>query len=100
MYWSIGTTTAAVNYYRALFRHQRDDSHVKIDRPVLILWGCKDAALGQELADASRQYCSDVQMKKIVHASHWIQQDEPDIVNNHMAIFLSGKPPTQLITNE
>lgn len=48
-------------------------------------------ALGQELADASRNYCSDVQLKKIQHASHWVQQDEPEIVNQYMESFLASK---------
>ena len=84
-----GTTTAAVNYYRALLRYPRDPSKNQIKLPVLILWGCQDAALGEPLADASRNYCSDVQLKKFPQASHWIQQDEPEEVNKSMETFLA-----------
>jgi len=87
-YINIGTPTAAINYYRAIFRHQSDDLLRQITVPVLIVWGCQDGALGEELADASQNYCSDVQLKKIRDASHWVQQDAPDEVNKYMEDFL------------
>jgi len=86
-----GTATAAINYYRALFRHQKDYSKFKLAMPVLIVWGCQDKALGEELADASQKYCSDVRLKKIRNASHWVQQDTPDEVNKYMEDFLNEK---------
>lgn len=86
-----GTATAAINYYRALLRYRRDDSKSRINRPVLIVWGCQDKALGEELADASKSYCSNVQLKKIKHASHWVQQDEPEVVNQFIEAFLNEK---------
>ncbi|CAF3273212.1 unnamed protein product [Rotaria socialis] len=84
-----GTPTAAINYYRALVRHTRYDLQKRIDVPVLIIWGCQDAALGEELADASTNYCSDVRLKKIRNASHWVQQDVPDEVNQYMEAFVN-----------
>jgi len=83
-----GTTTAALNYYRALFRYQKDELLARITVPVLIIWGCQDRALGEELADASQKYCNDVQLKKIRNASHWVPQDAPDEVNKHVEDFL------------
>lgn len=87
----LGTTNAAINYYRGLLRYRRDDSKSFIRLPVLIVWGCQDQALGEELADASAEYCSNVQLRKIKHASHWVQQDEPEIVNQFIEAFLSEK---------
>ena len=95
----LGTPTAAINYYRALFRNQRDDLLKRITVPVLIVWGCQDGALGEELADASQNYCSDVRLKKIVNASHWVQQDTPDEVNQHMEVFLNEKSAMKRTTN-
>ncbi|CAF2891059.1 unnamed protein product [Rotaria sp. Silwood2] len=94
-----GTPTAAINYYRALFRHQRDDLQAQITVPVLIVWGCQDAALGEELADASQNYCSNVQLKKIQNASHWVNQDVPDEVNQYMEAFLNEKSTMKHTTN-
>jgi len=86
-----GTAKAAINYYRAIFRNQKDELLAKITVPVLIVWGCKDAALGEELADASQNYCNNVQLKKIQNASHWVQQDAPDEVNKYVEDFLKEK---------
>ncbi|CAF4136746.1 unnamed protein product [Adineta steineri] len=95
-----GTTTAAINYYRALFRHPRDDLQKRINVPVLIIWGCQDGALGEELADASQTYCSDVCLKKIQNASHWVQQDAPDKVNRYIEAYLNEKSSLKRTTNE
>ncbi|CAF0943619.1 unnamed protein product [Adineta ricciae] len=86
-----GTPRAAINYYRALFRNQKAELSKPVTMPVLIIWGCQDGALGEELADGSIKYCSDVQLKKIRNASHWVQQDEPDEVNRYMEAFLNEK---------
>jgi pimeloyl-ACP methyl ester carboxylesterase len=72
----------------------------RITVPVLIVWGCQDKALGEELADASAKYCNDVQLKKIRNASHWVQQDTPDEVNQYMETFLNEKSAMKRTTNE
>ncbi|CAF1022012.1 unnamed protein product [Rotaria sordida] len=95
-----GTPKSAINYYRAIFRHQRDDLQVQVTVPVLIIWGCQDGALGEELADASQNYCSDVRLKKIRNASHWVQQDVPDEVNQYMEAFLNEKSAMKHTTNQ
>jgi pimeloyl-ACP methyl ester carboxylesterase len=58
----------------------------------LILWGCQDRVYGEDLAEASRKYCTDVQVKKIPNCSHWINQDIPEIVNQYMEVFLNERP--------
>ncbi len=88
----IGTTKAAINYYRALFRYQSDFSRAEISAPVLLLWGCQDHALNEELADATQKYCSDIRIQKIANSSHWINQDVPDAVNKYMELFLKENP--------
>ena len=85
---------ATINYYRALLQYQSDFSQAEIAAPVLVLWGCQDPALGEELADASRKYCSDIRIRKIPNASHWVNQDVPDAVNKYMEVFLKENPPT------
>ena len=89
LYIEIGTTKAAINYFRALFLFQSDFSHGVVSAPVLLLWGCQDPILDEELADASQQYCPNIQVKKIPNATHWINQDIPDIVNKYMEVFLN-----------
>jgi pimeloyl-ACP methyl ester carboxylesterase len=90
-YYDTGTPTAAMNYYRSIFRHRRDDLQKRVTVPVLMIWGCQDAALGEELADASQNYCSNIRLEKIQNASHWVQQDAPEETNQYMDAFLNEK---------
>ncbi|UJR08656.1 hypothetical protein I4U23_012915 [Adineta vaga] len=85
-------TKSAINYYRALFRYQSDFSRAEVSAPVLLLWGCNDHKFGEELADASQKYCSDIRLKKIPGGTHWINQDIPDVVNKYMEIFFNEQP--------
>jgi pimeloyl-ACP methyl ester carboxylesterase len=94
---ALGTTKSAINYYRALFQYQSDFSRAEITAPVLLLWGCADHSLGEDLADASQKYCSDIRVKKIAGASHWINQDIPDVVNKYMDIFFKEPPPDEVL---
>ncbi|CAF0857293.1 unnamed protein product [Rotaria sp. Silwood1] len=87
-----GTTKAALNYFRALFRYQNHFSTVQITAPVLLLWGCPDPTLNEGLADASQAFCSDLRIKKIPNASRWINQDLPDAVNKYIEVFLNETP--------
>lgn len=82
-----GTMKAAINYYRALFQYQSDFSRTEVSAPVLVLWGNQDMALGEEMIDATQKYCGDIRIRKIANASHWLNQDVPDIVNKYMEIF-------------
>ena len=75
-----------------MFQYQSDFSRSEISAPVLLLWGCQDRALGEELADASRKYCSDIRVTKIPNASHWVNQDVPEMVNTYMELFLNENP--------
>ena len=60
--------------------------------PVLVIWGCQDTFLGEELADASQKYGSDIRIKKIPNASHWVNQDAPEAVNKYIDLFLKEHP--------
>lgn len=86
-----GTPTAAINYYRALVRYPNDEFLSTVTVPVLIIWGCQDRALGEELADHSVKCCKNAQLKKIPSASHWVQQDAPDEVNKYIEEFVNQK---------
>ena len=90
-----GTAKAAINYYRALLQYPPGYPQAQIAAPVLLLWGCQDRALGDELADLSAQFCSDIRVKKLVNASHWVNQDVPEMVNKYIDIFLKEVPPTE-----
>jgi pimeloyl-ACP methyl ester carboxylesterase len=79
---------AMLHYYRALMRKPR----VRVGRiapPTLLLWGCKDQALDQELAKASLLQCVNGRMISHRTATHWLHHEEPDWVNEHLIRFLS-----------
>ncbi|KAL1022640.1 hypothetical protein UPYG_G00030380 [Umbra pygmaea] len=83
-----GALTGALNYYRNVFSSlplgQND-----VRSPVLLLWGERDAFLEQEMAEACRLYIRNhFRLNIISGASHWLQQDQPDIVNTLMWTFL------------
>uniref|UniRef100_A0AC35G8F8 AB hydrolase-1 domain-containing protein n=1 Tax=Panagrolaimus sp. PS1159 TaxID=55785 RepID=A0AC35G8F8_9BILA len=80
-----------INYYRAMMR--RFGSPPKdaktVTPPTLIIWGEKDAALDVRAAENSLTYCTQAQLKRIPDASHWVQQDKPQLVNEYIDKFLA-----------
>jgi len=86
-----GALTAAVNYYRAAFRDMlmgRLPPPKVIERPVLVLWGERDAYLGRHLAEPPAEWVPDCRLVRFPDASHWVQVDVADDVNASMLDFL------------
>ncbi|MDV3000156.1 MAG: Soluble epoxide hydrolase [Chroococcopsis gigantea SAG 12.99] len=86
-----GALTAMVNYYRNIF-----DSGVlngpgidrQLDIPTLMIWGENDSALGKELTYGTEKYVPDITIKYIPDCSHWVQQEQPRLVNQYIREFL------------
>lgn len=95
-----GALTAMINYYRALPRlylaQPKRGRGVKIRVPTLVIWGEQDIALGKELTYGLERYVSDLSVRYIPDASHWVQQDAPEAVNHELTAFLGGPKPEQL----
>lgn len=94
-----GAKTAMLNYYRALFRRTlanglREPAPV-LPMPVLLLWGKNDVALDIANANAEklRRWVPDLQVE-LLDASHWVQMDAPERVNELMLAFLRDDAPT------
>lgn len=85
-----GALTAMLNYYRANFgRDNRlDRPWDKLLIPTLLIWGEKDAALGVELTYGTEDYVEDLKICYIPNCSHWVQQEQPQLVNQYMRDFL------------
>ncbi|WP_458205039.1 alpha/beta fold hydrolase [Haladaptatus sp. NG-SE-30] len=102
-----GALTAAINYYRALFREQahtelrtlfydlfRDDSSYRSARsfevrvPTLLIWGENDTALEIELTEGLERWVPDIRVERLPDASHWVQNDRPERVNELLVEFL------------
>ncbi len=84
-----GALTAALNYYRNIFKQglTRQDWSV-LDVPTLMIWGESDTALGKELTYGTETYVRDFQIKYIPNCSHWVQQEQPQLVNQYIREFL------------
>jgi len=88
-----GALTAAINYYRAMFRdflRHRERQFAKITCPTLLIWGEEDIALGKELTYNMEPYFTDrFEIKYLPRCSHWVQQEQPELVNQYMLEFLA-----------
>ncbi len=85
-----GNLHGGINYYRAALRSMiRNDARPSrvVEKPVLIIWGERDAFLGKELANPPSQLVSDCAIHYIPNASHWVQADAGDEVNEALIGF-------------
>ncbi len=89
-----GAMTAALNYYRQLFRRLPRSSwgtKFQVTMPALLIWGEQDIALGIELTTGLEQWVDDIEIKRIPDSGHWVQQEQPDKVNEYMLEFLQPR---------
>lgn len=57
--------------------------------PTLLLWGERDAFMEVDMAEITRIYVKNhFRLTILSEASHWLQQDQPDIVNKLIWTFL------------
>lgn len=84
---------SSINYYRANinpFTRPPQSKNRKVQAPTLMIWGTNDQALGEELVEGTERYINnEFTLKKIQGASHWVQNDCPDEVNQYLLEFLS-----------
>lgn len=84
-----GALTAMLNYYRNVFQQGfLEKEWGKITVPTLMIWGENDTALGIELTYGTEQYVEDLTLRYIPNCSHWVQQEQPQLVNQYMWEFL------------
>jgi pimeloyl-ACP methyl ester carboxylesterase len=88
-----GAMTAAINYYRAQFRNQaslkRYSVESRIHCPTLLIWAEDDVALGKELTVGTEALIdAPFAIRFIPHCSHWVQQEQPEVVNEALLGFL------------
>ncbi|MCT7975765.1 alpha/beta fold hydrolase [Laspinema olomoucense] len=85
-----GALTAMLNYYRkTLWELVSDKEWNLLEVPTLMIWGEDDTALGKELTYGTESYVRNLQIRYIPNCSHWVQQEQPERVNQYMRAFLS-----------
>jgi len=88
-----GATTAALNYYRQLFRRlpaSSKDPRARVTAPTLLIWCEQDIALSIELTTGLEQWVGDLEIKRIPDSGHWVQQEQPEKVNQFVLNFLQS----------
>lgn len=87
-----GALTAALNYYRNILPGflTQSDWPVLTQIPTLMIWGEEDTALGKELTIGTEDYVQDFQIHYIPNCSHWVQQEQPQLVNQYIRTFLNS----------
>lgn len=83
--------TCPLNYYRANLRsigYSKQIQSTQVKVPTLIIWALNDTALSEELAPASAKYCENVTIRNIANCSHWVQHEQPQLVNQYIRDFL------------
>ncbi len=87
-----GALTAMINWYRAAFRSMLHGGipPSRIEVPVRILWGEKDAFLLAEMAEDSLQYCTQGELIRFPDCTHWLHHEEPERVNSLLIDWFRG----------
>lgn len=92
-----GALTAAINYYRATFRNfgavrELERSPRQISAPTLLIWAENDVALGKELTYGMEPlFSGSFRIHYVPNCSHWVNEEQPELVNRLLGDFLSGK---------
>ena len=83
-----------VNWYRNIDRNLEVVPGMgvqKLDLPCLMVTAEWDAALRPEMAAGMPALCSDLEMRQVEKAGHWIQQECPDELNAHLVDWLERR---------
>lgn len=89
-----GAATALINYYRAMRYAVTMKAPPQIKSPTMIIWGMKDTVLWPELLDGTDQHVSGpLRIERLDNASHWVQHDEPERVNQLLIEFFQPTAP-------
>jgi pimeloyl-ACP methyl ester carboxylesterase len=85
-----GALAGMINYYRAALRRSPGKAlgQMKpIEAQTLVIWGMRDRHLGSELAEPASEWVPNVRVERIPEATHWVQHDAPERVNELLLGF-------------
>ncbi len=84
-----GAMTAMLNWYRAGRYIPRLLKETRVRVPAMLIWGMEDTALSHRMARPSMDYCEDGKLVFFEDATHWVQHEEAETVNQLLIEFLS-----------
>jgi pimeloyl-ACP methyl ester carboxylesterase len=77
-----GAYRAMIHWYRAALRAApKLPKELRIAPPTLMIWGARDKFLGREMAQPSIDLCEDGRLVFLEEATHWVQHEEAQQVN-------------------
>jgi len=80
--------TAMLNWYRASRYLPKLLKGTRVKVPSLLIWGMQDTALSHRMARPSIDYCDNGTLVLFEDATHWVQHDEAEAVNQLLIEFL------------
>ena len=83
-----GAIEAMVNWYRAAIRYRPHRAAQRVQIPTEIVWGAEDSVLGPRMARQSLDFC-EIGSLTLLPASHWVQHEAPDLVNERLLSLLA-----------
>ncbi len=87
--------TSMLNWYRAMLRTRTERlPSLRVTTPTRIIWGVHDVALSRELAPLSLEMVDDGELIFLEEATHWVQHDEPQRVNQLLLDFFESPATT------
>lgn len=86
-----GALTGALSYHRAFDRASQERPPVRV--PTLLLWGDDDPFLLPGCLDGIEAAATDLRVRRVPGATHWIVREEPALVNAEIRAFLEGGAP-------
>lgn len=81
-----------INWYRNVDRNAAEHPAVgqqKLDLPCLMLTAEWDPGLRPEFAEPMRKLCSDLELHLVEKVAHWVPQEAPKVVNQHLLAWLN-----------
>lgn len=89
-----GALTAAIGWYRAFarisLRLRPAALDLRVAPPTVLIWGEQDVALTLRSARESMAWVDQGRLIRLPRATHWVHQDCPDVVNEHLLRHFAG----------
>lgn len=84
-----GALTGMLNWYRTLMRYRPNlTDQDRVSTQTLIIWGKQDSFLSYEMAELSVRKCDNGRLVTIPDATHWVQHEAAEQVNELIVSFL------------
>ncbi len=85
-----GAFTSMLNWYRALVQRPPQARSPRVTVPTLVIWGVQDQFLDVAMVEPSVALCDNGRYVLLPEATHWVQHEEPQQVNELLSRFFAA----------